>query len=213
MIIESGETGECPHCGIVNRFERATTNGGSLFREAILEQGKDNSYSKLGVGRCTSCAKNVIFWEHQMVYPLGSSRSQCPKEVPQDIAKDYSEACLVENLSPKATAALTRTCLQNMLRKQGITPGDLSDEIEEAMKSLPSHLSEAIDAIRNIGNFASHPIKSKNTGSILDVERGEAEWNLDVLEQLFDFYYVQPEKTRLKKSALNAKLNEAGKPD
>jgi hypothetical protein len=28
--------------------------------------------------------------------------------------------------------------------------------------------------------------------AIIDVETGEAEWNLDVLELLFDFYFVQP---------------------
>ena len=100
-----------------------------------------------------------------------------------------------------------------MLREQGIKKKNLSEEIDEAMKSLPSHLSEAIDSIRNIGRFAAHPIKSTNTDSILDVENGEASWNLDVLEQLFDFYYVQPAKTKEKKDALNQKLKEAGKPE
>jgi hypothetical protein len=36
-----------------------------------------------------------------------------------------------------------------------------------------------IDAIRNVGNFAAHPLKSTNTGLILDVEPSEAEWPLD----------------------------------
>ncbi len=39
-----------------------------------------------------------------------------------------------------------------------------------------------IDAVRVIGNFAAHPIKSKSTGEIVDVEPGEAEWNLNTLE-------------------------------
>ena len=90
---------------------------------------------------------------------------------------------------------------------------NLSEEIDEAMKTLPSHLSEAVDSIRQVGNFAAHPIKSTNTGLIVDVEVGEAEWNLDVIEQLFDFYYVQPARTKLKKDILNLKLKEAGKPE
>ncbi len=36
------------------------------------------------------------------------------------------------------------------------------------------------------------------------MEPGEAEWNLDTLEGLFDFYYVQPAKTAARKAALNA---------
>jgi hypothetical protein len=62
------------------------------------------------------------------------------------------------------------------------------------------------------GNFAAHPMKSQQSGAVLDVEPGEAEWNLDVLEQLFDFFYVQPAILAAKRAALNKKLEEAGKP-
>ena len=65
--------------------------------------------------------------------------------------------------------------------------------------------------MRAIGNFAAHPIKSEKTGEILSVESGEAELNLDVLEALFDFYFVQPTVVRKKKAALDEKLKEAGK--
>lgn len=60
--------------------------------------------------------------------------------------------------------------------------------------------------------FAAHPNKSLSTGAIVDVEPGEAEWMLDVLEGLFDFYFVQPDILQKKKDALNKKLADAGKP-
>jgi hypothetical protein len=78
--------------------------------------------------------------------------------------------------------------------------------------TLPSYLAESIDAVRNIGNFAAHSMKSQHSGEILDVEPGEAEWNLEVLESLFDFYFVQPAILKAKRAALDAKLGEAGKP-
>jgi hypothetical protein len=91
---------------------------------------------------------------------------------------------------------------------------DLAKEIQEVIDSgkLPSHLAESIDAIRNIGNFAAHPIKSTSTGEIVDVVPGEADWNLDVLDGLFDFYFVQPAILAKKRDALNTKLASAGKP-
>ena len=46
----------------------------------------------------------------------------------------------------------------------------------------------------------------------MPVEPGEAEWTLDVLDGLFDFYYVQPAVLAARKAALNAKLASAGKP-
>lgn len=150
-----------------------------------------------------------------LIWPKSSLRSPCPVEVPKEIAEDYTEACLVLTDSPKASAALSRRCLQNLLReKAGVKHGNLSNEIEQVLDSgvLPSYLSDAIDAIRNIGNFAAHPLKSKSTGEILPVDPEEAEWNLDVLELLFDFYFVQPEVAKKKRDVLDKKLAEAGKP-
>jgi hypothetical protein len=149
------------------------------------------------------------------IYPKGSTRPPCPSEVPFFIAEDYTEACIVLADSPKASAALSRRCLQNLLREAAkIKPGNLANEIQLVIESLtlPSDLAESIDAIRNIGNFAAHPEKSEITGMILPVEPAEAEWNLDVLEDLFDFYYVRPAIRAKKRSSLNTKLSEAGKP-
>jgi hypothetical protein len=98
--------------------------------------------------------------------------------------------------------------------KGGLKPGDLANEIQQVLDSqrLPSHLAEAIDAVRNVGNFAAHPTKNKSTGEIVDVEPGEAEWLLDTLEGLFDFYFVQPAILKQKRDALNQKLSVVGKP-
>ena len=74
-------------------------------------------------------------------------------------------------------------------------------------------MAESLDAVRNIGNFAAHPMKSKSTGEIVEVEAGEAEWNLDTLEGLFDFYFVQPQILQKKKEELNKKLKNVGKPE
>lgn len=114
-----------------------------------------------------------------------------------------------------ASAALSRRCLQAIIReKAGIKRKDLSQEISDLLssKALPSHIAESLDAIRNIGNFAAHPIKSTSTGEVVEVEPGEAEWNLDVIELLFDFYFVAPARTAARKDALNQKLIDAGKP-
>jgi hypothetical protein len=148
-----------------------------------------------------------------LVYPKAISRSPLSQDVPDDFAEDYKEACLVLSDSPKASAALSRRCLQKILREKGeVKPQDLSKEIDEVLTKLPTHLSNALDAVRVIGNFAAHPIKSISTRELINVEPGEAEWLLGVLEGLFDFYFVQPAELQRKKDALNQKLTDAGKP-
>jgi hypothetical protein len=148
----------------------------------------------------------------RQVWPRGIARAPLSKDVPEKYAADYREACNVLADSPKASAALSRRCLQRILREvAGVKASDLSKEIDAVCPSLPSAIAEAVDAIRVIGNFAAHPVKSTNTGEIVDVEPGEAEWSLDVLESLFDFYFVQPAKLAAKKDAMNKKLTDAGK--
>jgi hypothetical protein len=151
----------------------------------------------------------------RLVLPKGISRLAAPPEVPREYREVYEEACAVLPDSAMASAALSRRCLQQLLRdKGGFKSKNLADEIQMAIDSniLPSHITESIDGIRNIGNFAAHPLKSTNTGEIIPVEPGEAEWNLDVIEFLFDFYFVQPAIIKKRRDALNQKLQDAGKP-
>lgn len=154
-------------------------------------------------------------WNKYMVHPKGSMRPPCPLEVPSEFSGDYKEACLVLADSAKASAALTRRCLQNLLRDCfKVKPGNLADEIQQVLDSgkLPTGLAEEIDAVRNIGNFAAHPLKSQQSGQVMAVEPGEAEWNLEVMESLFDFCFVQPAARAKRKAAFNQKLQQAGKP-
>jgi hypothetical protein len=152
---------------------------------------------------------------YSLVHPRQQARAPISPEVPATYASDYVEACAVFADSAKASAALSRRCLQHLLRDIAkVKHQDLAREIDEilARKELPTYLAEAVDGVRNIGNFAAHPIKSASTGEIVDVEPGEAEWLLDVLEGLFDFYFVQPALLKAKRDALNKKLKDVGKP-
>ncbi|MBA7497829.1 hypothetical protein ES704_00561 [subsurface metagenome] len=98
-----------------------------------------------------------------LVRPNGISRPPCPSEVTKKFAEDYTKACLVIADSPKASAALNRRCLQNILLEvAGVKHDNLHNEIQEVIDkgTLPTYIVEVIDAVRNIGNFAAHPFKS-----------------------------------------------------
>ncbi|MCX6682150.1 MAG: DUF4145 domain-containing protein [Methanoregula sp.] len=214
---------KCPHCltGYHPKLHSIhlypDCEGAKRIDQTICSEcGKSSIFLQLGT-HTTAGGQLVdsLVEKTLLVYPKGSMRPPCPIEVPDDFSEDYKEACLVLGDSPKASAALSRRCLQHILReKANVTPSELSKEIQEILdrKVLPSHLSEHLDAVRNIGNFAAHPNKSKITGEITSVEPGEAEWCLDVVEGLFDYYFVQPAITAKKRAALDKKLADAGKP-
>ena len=215
---------ECPHCTVSIHPAFVVTN--------LNSTGGDNSQWQARAMFCPSCKRAIIFltdgvfgraggsvtWFERgqlfLAYPKSALRPKAPKEVPSDIAEDYNEACLVFGDSPKASAALSRRCLQAILRSQNFNQKDLAPAIQAALDSntLPSSIAENLDAVRNIGNFAAHPTKDTSSGSVVPVEPDEAEWNLDVLESLFDLYFVQPAIAKAKRDALNAKLTAAGKP-
>ena len=173
---------------------------------------------------CPSCRLEIIkIYNNQtgldyIVYPQSSASKSAPQEVPRDIAEDYKESREVLSISPKASAALSRRCLQSILDGHGYTAKNLAKQIDAVLaetdtsKSLPPALVDTIDAIRNFGNFSAHPIDDKTTNQIIEVEDHEAEFCLEILDEMFDHFYVRPAKAAARKAALNAKLSAAGKP-
>jgi hypothetical protein len=212
----------CPHCGIA--FHDEWTK--QPLRSFVKADGTVGIWSTQTT-LCPACKKLTIeieehngerrlqtFW----VYPTNIFRKPTPQEVPTDIKNDYEEACKVLPISEKASAALSRRCLQAILRGKGYAQKDLANQIDALLnetvpaKVIPSALRETVDAIRNFGNFSAHPVTDQTTLQVIEVEPGEAEWCLDILEDMFDHYYVKPEQAKARKAALDAKLSAAGKP-
>jgi hypothetical protein len=227
QIKENG-TGFCPHCGKGVQFISGGVGAPSgWFHDRTLA----SCSMEIVTVNCPACNRSVValqFYDQvtvvsgrtrlaysttRLIWPAAASRKPLPKDMPAHIIEDYQQSAVVLPYSEKASAALSRRCLQVLLREAAATKSkDLADQIEEVLPGLPSHLQAQLDAVRNIGNFAAHVQKSKATGEIIAVEPGEAEWNLDVLDLLFDFYYEQPRIAQEKRDALNKKLADAGKP-
>lgn len=222
---------ECPHCGVYS----------SMILDASVRQGPDWRFDFIcRCPHCEeSVFVQARYVEEQLVTddwgisfdtdidtgrqdPIPASceviaiypyRSQvAPLEIPEPYRTDYREAVLVLDISPKASAALSRRILQAILREQyDIRPENLQNEIREFVgrSDIPSYIREAVDAIRKIGNLAAHPIKNKNTGEIVDVEPGEAEWLIETLEDLIDFTFMKRKKTEERQRRLEEKLEAA----
>ena len=205
---------KCPHCLV------------SVYVEwSVVDLRQDRGYSwSASRAQCPACHKMIV--QHVkiapndasqsafIIRPKGISRAPLSSDVPDQYAQDYKNACLILSDSPKASAAFSRRCLQNILRDIAkVRPSNLSEEIDEILnsKQLPSHLAGAIDAMRGLGNFSTHRMKSTNTGEIGEVEEGESEKLLDVLEELFDFYFVQPSNLHKERSLVDKKLQDAEK--
>ena len=121
-----------------------------------------------------------------------------PDFIPAPIVQDYIEASRIRDLSAKASATLAQRCIQGMIRDFcRISKSRLIDEIIELSKRLEhgtapagvnSESIEAIDHVRSIGNIGAH--MEKDIDVIVDVDPGEAQALLDLIEMLFEEWYI-----------------------
>ncbi|MGO8172720.1 DUF4145 domain-containing protein [Rhizobium ruizarguesonis] len=157
-------------------------------------------------------AESIQRWQ---LRPSGFSKVQ-PTYIPAALREDYFEACSIRDTSPKAAATLARRCLQGMIRDFcGISKGRLVDEIKELEQSLEAGTAprgvepetvEAIDAVRDIGNIGAH--MEKDINFIIDVDPGEAQALIELIEMLFDEWYVARYKREQRLAAVKAIANE-----
>lgn len=112
-----------------------------------------------------------------------------PSYVPAAILVDYKESCLIRDLSPKASATLSRRCIQGMIRDfWGVKERRLVDEIEAISEKVDPTTWSAIDAVRKIGNIGAH--MEKDIDLIVDVDPDEAQLLISLVETLIQDWYV-----------------------
>jgi hypothetical protein len=202
---------QCPHC--LHHFHPAPLVvplgccGGDEWNASLEE--------------CPNCRDAIIMlrrWRLNgeyieiMVYPKGIGRAPLPTAVPDAFAADYHDAALLLDASAKASAAVSRRCLRRLLHETlGIHGPDLASELDAllASKQLPRFLVDALRTYRKLANFDAHLEKSLRPAEISDVQTGEAEWLLDTLDALFNFYFVQPAETDRRRATLLARLEAA----
>jgi hypothetical protein len=100
----------CPHCQHAIHEDK---------REHNFGQGLDaDNIHSVEWARCPNCTRIIVWLIAQggprtLIHPGAvPPRPPAPAEVPADIAADYNEAGAVLPVSAKASAALSRRCLQ-----------------------------------------------------------------------------------------------------
>jgi hypothetical protein len=147
---------KCPHCLVQYQSVASTTQQPLTASE---ESGRITFV--VSDENCPSCGKAVIHlvqnldgraYKRWVVYPKGYVRSLFPSEVPEKLVGEYREACLVLADSPKASAALSRRCLQQVLRDHGgTTKKDLFDQLAEVRSKVPTYFGDMLHHIRVYG--------------------------------------------------------------
>lgn len=221
----------CPYCGTSIHLNISNT---ALFENNETVKNNRNEGYEINGGFCPECDKLILFMERiyfsftehgymcnqrvsdskKRIYPLHKKFINLSNKIPNNYKNKLNETKQVLEISPKASAALSRRLLQDILHNEcNIKERNLYTEIDVFINKpdTPSLLAKSLDIIRNIGNFAAHPIKNNHSGEIVEVETSEAELLLEILDLLFDYVFIKPKEINEKKKIINEKLIKFGK--
>ncbi len=189
----------CPYCQKIFALHFETYSHFLINKEGHLPMKADASTVRIEYFICPSCGKISLFatdmgentnFPKRQILPLSSSK-QYPEYVPFQIRQDYQEAYSILELSPKASATLSRRCIQGMIHdKWHIVLKNLNQEISALKDKIDPTLWSAIDALRQLGNIGAHMEKDINV--IVDIDSGEAHKLLALVEILIKDWYIVP---------------------
>jgi hypothetical protein len=157
--------------------------------------------------------------ETRIVEPRHSNRSVDPvvTEKEPGMAKDFLEAALILNDSPRMSAVLARRVADDLLEKYaGRREHFIGQKLEEFAKdnSYSLDLRDSLKALNQLGIFGAHTKMDRASGDpvVLDVTTEQAEWTLNVVERLFEALIIEPERNRaMHKAVEDMRLRAQGK--
>jgi hypothetical protein len=177
-----------------------------------LGEDKDGTW-QVASSRCPVCQRLLvsICTQDGCTYPAWPTTSFRPRlgdDVPAEFADEYLAASQILAYSPEASAAVSRRLLHRFLAAYaGAGVGGLAQQIDKTARSteLPPYLKDALRTLSRVAKLDSDSEKSKRPESLATVEPAEAEWLLDVLQSLFELYFVQPARLQRQQNALEEK--------
>ena len=192
----------CPYCNSpissqILKF-RMFTISGDFYTSPLANSGSSEDLAYVIYHYlCPDCKKPSVFFEGRADPFISASRMILPKStapifpeyVPEAIRRDFTEAFETASISPKASATLSRRCLQGMIRDVFHTnERTLYAEISAIQSMVSSREWNAINSVRQIGNIGAHMEADINT--IIEVEPEEAETLLLFIEYLIREWYI-----------------------
>jgi hypothetical protein len=129
--------------------------------------------------------------------------------IPEPYRTSYLEAAAILDISPRMSGVLSRRILADLLeefaRLEDYSLEKRIGKFAEDDLSLPPLFRGNLHHFREIASFGTQ-IQKDDQAQIVDVDKEEAEWTLDLLDRLFDYFILTPQRDREMRSRLDAKI-------
>ena len=144
----------------------------------------------------------------------GSASRVLDPNVSPEYRRNFNEAASILDRSPRMATVLARRVLADLLEEYaGREEYGLTDRIDAFNEdtSHPAALRRNLHTLREMGDFSAHT-KKDDQANIIDVDNEEAEWTLDVIERLFDYFIVTPAEDNRIREGMEEKMKQASPP-
>lgn len=197
---------KCPYCGTAlsteNDLNTSYIKDGFSLTTNDIAFCSDAEFLCIDEYNCPECKNPTIivtgfgkkYKTIDTIILPDSLAKQFPNYIPKQIRQDYEEAYKILKLSPKASATLSRRCLQGMIHDfWNIKEKNLLFEITALKDKVTPAEWQVIDALRKLGNIGAHMEKDINT--IIEIDENEAEKLLKLIEFLIEKWYINRHDT------------------
>lgn len=143
----------CPHCGVVSQQLWPHAPLGYRMPDANIRSFVPDRFT---VSLCVNCQRPSFWHEKRLVYP---SKYPLPpvKSMPKSVREIYEEAQSVLYHSPRASSALMRLAIEQLMCEVAACSGkSLHELIEERKDELGLRLYKMAVGLRLVGNEAVH---------------------------------------------------------
>lgn len=107
---------------------------------------------------CGHCAGRLLWVGSRIVWPQVGGAQPANPDMPDDVREEYQEAASIVYQSPRGAAALLRLAIQKLCKHLGEPGENINADVGALVaKGLDTHIQEALDAVRVIGNESVHP--------------------------------------------------------
>ena len=146
---------QCFHCTITTQHQWRALESKDIL--GIMHYTDLEGLGNFKISICYNCEGIAMWHNDKTIFPNTSHQPSAHTEMPEQIKLIYEEAAIISRLSPRASCALMRHALEELVKNIGYKDR-LFDSIGQMYEEglIDDAIKDALDIVRLTGNDSLH---------------------------------------------------------
>ena len=180
---------QCLRCKITTQHEwRALT---SIDLQGTTHYTRFEGLEDYKISICYNCGGIAMWYDDKTISPNASHQPPAHTEMPEHIKPIYEEAASISRLSPRASCALMRHALEELVKHMGYTDG-LFDNIGQMYQEglIDDTIKDSLDIVRLTGNDSLH-------GNQIDMDdQTNVDYMFELINEIVESLIASPKRRK-----------------